>query len=131
MGIIPSFMSESCVTTIPKSGSMFELKNKTGIFKLSVLKNLLLRLIYNRKYELIDSNMSDNNIGAHPKKSSRNHIGNGINHEQNSSKKDAQLVMQSFDYTQMFDYMSLSITMSNMYDSGVSDDFLVLLYEVN
>jgi hypothetical protein len=31
----------------------------------------------------------------------------------------------------MFDSMSLSITMSDMYDCGVSDDLLVLLYEVN
>ena len=82
---------------------------------------------------MIDSNMSDNNIGARRNKSCRNHIWiiNGINHEQNSSIKHAQLVMQSFDYTQMFDSMCLSITMSDMYDCGVTDDLLVLLHEVN
>ena len=66
-GVIPSIMRESIVTTIPKPGSKFELKNKRGIFKLSVLRSILMRLIYNRKYEIIDSNMSDSNIGARKK----------------------------------------------------------------
>ena len=132
-GVIPNFMKESIVTSIPKSGSKFELKNERGIFKLSVLRSILLRLIYNRKYELIDSNMSDSNIGARKGKSCRNHIWiiNGINHEVNSSKKHAQLVMQSYDYSQMFDSMSLSITISDLFDCGLQDDLLVLLNEVN
>ena len=115
-GINPNFMKESTVTTIPKTGKKFEPRYKRGIFKVSVLRSILLPLIYNRKYEMIDSNMSDNNIGAQRNKSCRNHIWliNGINHEQNSSKKNAQLVMQSFDFTQMFDSMSLSITISDM-----------------
>ena len=83
--------------------------NKRGILKLSVLISILLRLIYNWKYEIIKSNKSDSNIGARKSKSWRNHIWiiNGINHEVNSSKRHAQLVIQSFDFSQMFDSMSL------------------------
>ena len=94
---------------------------------------MLLRLIYNRKYDIIDHNMSESNIGAQKGKGCRNHIWiiNGINHEVNSSKKHAQIVVQSYDYTQMYDSMSLSITMSDLYDYGVQDDLLVLLNEVN
>ena len=90
-------------------------------------------LIYNINYVTIDSNVSDTNISARKKKSSRNHIWliNGINHEQNSSKKKAKLVIQSYDYTQMFDSMILSITISDIYDCGLQDDLLVLLYEAN
>ena len=132
-GIIPNFMRESIVTTIPKTGSKFDLKNERGIFKLSVLRSILLRLIYNRKYDLIDSHMSDSNIGARRGKSCRNHIWviNGINHETNNSRKSVQLVMQSYDYTQMYDSMSLNITISDLYDNGVKDDLLKLLYEAN
>ena len=132
-GIIPSIMRESIVTTIPKPGSKFELKNERGIFKLSILRSILMRLIYNRKYSMIDYNMSDSNIGAPKNKSCRNHIWiiNGINHEQNSSKKKSKLVFQSYDFTQMFDSMSLDITISDIYDCGVKDDLLVLLYEAN
>ena len=63
-GQIPSFMREAIVTTIPKTGSKFDLKNERWIFKLSVLRNILLRIIYNRKYDIIDFHMSDSNIGA-------------------------------------------------------------------
>ena len=77
--------------------------------------------------------MSESNIGARKGKGCRNHIWiiNGINHEVNSSKKYAQLVAQSFDYTQMFDSMSLNTTISDLYDYGVKDDLLVLLNKVN
>ena len=100
---------------------------------MSVLRSILLRLIYNRKYNVIDSHMSDSNIGARKGKNCRNHIWiiNGINHETNNSTKNAQLVMQSYDYTQMYDSMSLDITISDLYDNGVKDDLLKLLYEVN
>ena len=132
-GVIPEFMKESIVTTIPKSGSKFDLKNERGIFKLSIIRSILLRLIYNRKYEDIDSKMSESNIGARKGKACRNHIWviNGIIHEQNSSKKHAKLVVQSFDFTQMLDSMTLDITISDLYDYGVSDDLLVLLDAVN
>ena len=120
-GVIPDIMRESTVTTIPKCGSKFDLKNERGIFKLSILRSILLRVIYNRKYDIIDSNMSESNIGARKGKGCRNHIWviNGINHEQNSSMKHAQLVIQSFDFTQMFDSMSLDITISDLYDNGL------------
>ena len=77
--------------------------------------------------------MSDSNIGAQKGKSCINHIWiiNGINQEVNSSKRHAQLVMQSFDYSQMFDSMSLKTTISDLYDYGLQDDLLVLLNEVN
>ena len=86
-GIVPDIMREAIITTIPKSGSKFELKNKRGIFKLNVLRSILLRIIYNRKYDIIDQSMSESNIGARKGKGCRNHIWiiNGINHEVNSS----------------------------------------------
>ena len=105
-------LRESTVTPIPKPGSKFELTNERGIFKLSVIRSLLIRLIYNRKYETIDSSMTYSNIGARRGKSCRNHIWiiNSINYEHSRSTKLAQLVMQSWDYKQMFDSMSLDIT---------------------
>ena len=73
-GLIPDFLKESSITTIPKPGSKFELKNERGIFKLSIVRSLLLRLIYNRQYCIIYSNMTYSNIGARKKKGCRNHI---------------------------------------------------------
>ena len=132
-GIAPNFMRESSVTTIPKPGSKFELSNERGIFKLSVVRSLLIRLIYNRKYYIIDSNMTDSNIGARRKKGCRNHIWiiNNINYEHSRSVKLAQLVLQSWDFSQMFDSMVLDTTISDLYDHGADDDLLVLLDQLN
>ena len=99
--------------------------------KVSLL-NMLKRLIYNRKYDIIDSHMSDSNIGACRGKSSRNHtwVINGIKYETYNSRKSVELLMQSYNYMKMYDSMSLNITMSDLYDNGVKDDLLKLLYEV-
>ena len=133
VGIVPDFLKESSVTTIPKPGSKFELSNERGIFKLSIVRSLLIRLIYNRKYSIIDKNMTDSNIGARKNKSCRNHIWmiNNINYEHSQSVKLAQLVLQSWDFSQMFDSMCLDTTISDFYDHGADDDLLFLLNELN
>ena len=85
-GIVPDFMNVTSVTTIPKQGLKFKLTNKRGIFKVSILRTILLRLLYNRCYSMVNANMSDSNIGARKEKSCRNHIWilNGINYEHHS-----------------------------------------------
>ena len=60
----PGYMQWANITTIFKnSGSRLSLDNDRGIFVLSVLKKIIDLLIYNDKYDAIDSNMSDSNIG--------------------------------------------------------------------
>ena len=132
-GIIPSFMKKATISTIPKPGSKFLLKNERGIFVLSAIRSIFMRLIYNTKYETLNSNMSDSNIGGRKEKSSINHIFviNGIIHEALSTKKNKSVTLQIFDYTQMFDSMVLKETISDLYDSGIKDDTLTLLYEAN
>ena len=67
-GAVPYFMNVTSVTTIPKLGSKYLLTNERGIFKVSILRTILLRLLYNRKYSMVNSNMSDSNIGARREK---------------------------------------------------------------
>ena len=116
-GEVPYFMNVTSVTTIPKAGSKFLLTNERGIFKVSILRTILLRLLYNRNYSMINANMSDSNIGARKGKSCRNHIWilNGINHEHHTSKKKSDLRFNFYDYKQMFDSMNLSETLSDMH----------------
>ena len=92
-GKVPHFMNVTTVTTIPKPGSKYLLTNERGIFKVSILRTILLRLLYNRNYSMVNANMSDSNIGARKGKSCRNHIWvlNGINHEHHTSKKKKRL----------------------------------------
>ena len=126
-GIVPDFMNVTSVTTIPKQGSKFKLTNERGIFKVSILRTILLRLLYNRCYSMVNANMSDSNIGARKEKSCRNHIWilNGINHEHHTSQKKADLRFNFYDYSQMFDSMVLSETLSDMHSVGMVDDSLV------
>ena len=55
-----------------------------------------MRLIYNDKYSVIDSNMSDSNVGARNGKNIRNHIFviNGIIHDVLFSKKKKSIDIQ-------------------------------------
>ena len=62
--MVPLQMRLANITTIPKSGSRLELKNERGIFRCPVLRGILMRLIYDSKYNEIDKNMSDCQMGA-------------------------------------------------------------------
>ena len=130
---IPVFMDFANITTVPKRGSSLLLENERGIFRVSVLRYILMRLIYNDKYPVIDANMSDCQMGGRKKKGCRNNIFivNGIIHDVMSSKKKEAISLQIFDYKQMFDAINLKQAASDIYDAGVNDDDLTLIYEAN
>ena len=132
-GIIPKHMNIANITTVPKKGSKFILKNERGIFRVSVLRTILMRLIYNTKYPIIDKNISECQMGARKEKGSRNNIFvlNGIIHEVLKSKKMKPVALQIYDYAQMFDSIDLKEALSDIYDVGVNDDTLPLLYQAN
>ena len=132
-GEVPRFMNVTTVTTIPKVGSKFILTNERGIFKVNFLRTILLRLIYNRIYGMVNTNKSDSNIGARKGKSCRNHIWilNGIIHEHHTSKKKVDLRINFYDFEQMFDSMVLSETLSDMHRAGMVDDSLHLIEALN
>ena len=57
---IPEFIELADVTTIYKGkGDKFNLENYRGIFIVTVLRSILMKLIYIDEYEVIDSSMSD------------------------------------------------------------------------
>ena len=131
--MIPLFMRFSNITTVPKKGSRIELKNERGIFRVSVLRFILMRLIYNSKYPEIDKNMSDCQMGARKGKGCRNNIFiiNGIIHDVMKSTKMKPVLLQIYDYQQMFDSIDLEQAISDVYDAGLTDDNLSLVYKAN
>ena len=52
------------------------LQNDRGVFILSVFRSILDKLISLDKYDKIEENRSDSNIGAWKKQNIRNHLGN-------------------------------------------------------
>ena len=87
--LIAEFMNITNITTVPKRGSKLELKNERGIFRVSVVRYILMRMIYNSKYSLIDKNISDCQMGARKRKGCKNNIFivNQIIHEVLKSKR--------------------------------------------
>jgi hypothetical protein len=80
----PDLMKYANITTVPKPGSRLELKNERGIFRCAIVRCILMGLIYELKYETVDSNMSDCQIRARKKKGCKYNINiiNGIIHDE-------------------------------------------------
>ena len=131
--MIANFMNFANTTTVPKKGSRILLKNERGIFRVSVVRSILMGLVYDMKYPDIDRKMSDCQMGGRKRKGCKNNIFilNGLIHEVLSSKKMKPILLQFYDYSQMFDSIDLKEAISDIYDTGVDDDNLALLYRGN
>ena len=131
--LIAQFMNNSNITTVHKKGPKIELKNERGIFRVSVVRSILMGLMYGSKYSKIDSKISDCQMGGRKRKGCKNNIFilNGIIHDVQKSKKMKPVVLQFYDYSQMFDSINLKEAISDIYDTGMDDDNLVLLYKAN
>ena len=130
---IPDFVEWANIASVYKGkGDRLDLTNDRGIFLVTVIRSILMRLIYNDKYEVIDSNMSDSNVGARKGMNIRNHIFviNGIINSVLQDKSKA-VDIQILDYKQCFDSMWLEDTLNDLYDAGVQDDTLAVLHEAN
>ena len=91
-----------------------------------------MKLVYQDKYDIIDDSMSDSQIGARKKKNIRNHIFllNGIINEAITTKGKAIDIL-IYDYRQCFDTLWLDECINDLFDAGVTDDKLALIYEAN
>ena len=110
-----------------------DLINERGVFRVSVVRSILMRLIYNSRYPEIDKNISDCQMGGRKRKSSKNNIFiiNGIIHEVLKSRSSKPVLLQIYDYAQMFDAMNLRKALSDIYDTGLTDDNLILVQKAN
>ena len=131
--MIPEFMNNANITTVPKKGPKIDLKNQRGIFRVSVVRSILMRLIYNSNYYKIDKNISDSQMGARKGKGCKSNIWiiNGIIHETLKHKNKKPIVLQIYDYSQMFDSIDLEEAISDIYDYGLNDDNLSLILKAN
>ena len=132
-GLISEFMNFANITTVPKKGPKILLKNERGIFRVSVVRYILMRMVYNSKYPIIDKNISDFQMGGRKGKGCRSNIWiiNGIIHETLHNKKKKPIVLQIYDYAQMFDSINLQEALSDIYDYGLDDDNLSLIHLAN
>ena len=130
---IPEDLKTAHITIIHKKGNKVDLSNWRGIFVTSVVRGILMKLIYERTYEVIDQNMTDAQIGAGKNKSVRNHLFvlNALVSDVMSSKKKEPIDINIMDVKQMFDNEELPSLLSAFYDFSVKNDMLGLLYQAN
>ena len=133
-GKFPSFMKIVNISAIYKGkGDVTDLESDRGIFLVTILRTILMKLIYKDKYDIIDRSMSDSNIGARKAKNIRNHIfvANSIIHDVLSKKSKHPIDVMVLDCKQMFDSEYLFECMNDVFEAGVDDNIFAQLYEAN
>ena len=132
----PEIMQLNNISTIYKNkGSRFDLVNDRGIFNMVTFRKIIDRLVYNDKYELIDKNMSDSNVGGRKGRNIRNHlfiVYGVINSVCNGESPPVDI--QLYDLKQCFDAMWLEESMNNICDTIPAtewDDKIALVYQNN
>ena len=131
--LIPKFFNCANITTVPKKGSRLILANERGIFRVSVIRSIIMNMIYESNYSEIDKKISDCQMGGRRQKSCKNNIFiiNGIIHDLMTSKKKKPAVLQFYDYSQMFDSINLKEAIIDIFDTGFDNDTLGLVYKSN
>ena len=130
---IPEFMELCNIVAIYKGkGEKMDLANDRGIFIVNVFRSIIMKMIYSDKYDIVDKSISDSNVGARKKKSIRNHIFilNGIINEA-VQKKSKPVDIVIVDYKQCFDSLWLDECVNDLFEAGVCDDKLALIYKFN
>lgn len=131
---IPMFLQIVDVSALYKGkGSKNQLKNERGIFIVSIYRSILMRLLYNEKYKTIDSHMSPAQVGGRKNMNIRNHIWilNAIIQDVLKSKNAESIDVQILDIKQCFDALWIEECLSDLFQSGLKDDTLNLLYEAS
>ena len=62
------------ITSIFKKGKRDNFDNYRGVFRVMVLRSILDRIVYNDIYPVIDSNLSDANVGARKGRNVRDNL---------------------------------------------------------
>ena len=71
---VPECLRRANITILHKKKSKLDLNNLRGIFVCSVMRTILMKLVHERTYDIVSSNMTDSHIGARKGKRVRNHL---------------------------------------------------------
>ena len=94
-----------------------------GVFRVTVLRSILDRLMYNDLYETIDHSLTDGNVGARKERNIRDNLfvlGAVINSVVNDKQEPIQV--QVMDIDKCFDKLWLESTTNALFDAGVQNE---------
>ena len=128
----PHILQKCNITSIHKNKSKKHIENYRGIFCVQILRSILDRLTYNDCYYTIDNNLTDGNVGGRKERSVRDNIF-VINAIINSVTNGdcAPIQVQIMDAEKCFDKLWLQSCINAVYDAGITNDHLNVLYIEN
>lgn len=128
--VIPDIMTIVNILMIPKPGkkSLSIIQNQRGIFLLSVLRTIIMKMLLKDEYNKIDEFMSDANAGGRIGRRAQDHLFviNGIIYEHARSKHRKQITLGIYDCEQCFDSLWQDEITNNLYKAGIKNDKLAL-----
>ena len=108
------------------------LENDRGLFILSVVRMIKEKLIYNDIKDALDEYMSDSQIGARPKRGIRDHLFVIYSIIHSVKRKEGNPIdIQMIDIRKCFDTLWLEECINNLFEAGIQDDILAMIFEGN
>ena len=129
----PEALEKCDITAIYKNkGERNNFNSYRGIFRVTIIRAILDRLIYNDEYETIDEALSDSNVGARKGRNIRDNVFvlNAVTNSIINGNKDA-VDIQIFDVEKCFDALWVQECINDLYESGFDNDKLPILYLEN
>ena len=100
-----------------------DLNSDRGIFIVNQFRIILMKLVYDDKYDKVDESMSDSNVGLTKRNVSEIIY---LSEMLLSLKTKKNIDIQILDYQ-----MWLDECINHLFEAGIDDDFLALIYEAN
>ena len=127
----PEFMQLANITSFWKrKGPKSDIDNERGIFILAVLRMIKDRMIYNDVRQVVQ--ISDSQVGGRAEYSIRNHLFVVYSIMNSVINKECPPVdIHLYDLQKCFDGLWLEECCNNLYEAGITDDKLALIYEGN
>ena len=128
----PTILEKCNITSIYKQKSRRDFNIYRGVFRVQILRSILDRLTYNDCYYTIDQSLTDGKVGARKQRSVRDNIFvmSAISTSViNGSSPPIQV--QAMDAKKCFDKLWLQSCLNALYEAGIDNDNLNLLYLEN
>ena len=121
------------VTSIYKNkGDRNSYDSHRGVFRTTTLRNILDCLMYNDEYSTVDKNLTDCNVGARNKRNIRDNLF-AMNAIMNGSRQGIEKACDIcvYDVKKCFDKLWMSECINYLYEAGLTNDKLCLIYYSN
>ena len=129
---IPKFITVTDITSFYKNkGDRNDLENDRGIFGVGKVRSIIEKLVYSDIYDVVDSNMSDSNVGARKNRSIRDNLFVLYAVRNEAVVKNKPVDLHFMDLSKCFDSLWTEETMNDLYDLGVKDDKFALISGLN